>query len=148
MRLPGASCPATQSASRLAKVPLEVRWPRILGPAEHGGDLADGLDLHLRAGPAAVAGVVVGIDGHGQRIGGARHRMRRLEHLPGIERMEVGVVVAPAGAPSPPEPGPCVGMRRQADSKAGRAAKLRFKQLSGAGQQAGNRIVRHGDLPQ
>ena len=94
MRLPGASCPATQSASRLAKVPLGGQVAQKLRPAEHCGDLADGLDLHLRAGPAAVAGVVVGIDGHGQRIGCARHRMRRLEHLPGIERMKVGVVVA------------------------------------------------------
>ena len=97
MRLPGASWPATQSASRLARVPLEVRWPRYrlgFGPAEHGGDLADRLDLHLRAGAAAVPGVVVGIDVHGQRIGRARQRMRRLEHLPGIERMEVGIVVS------------------------------------------------------
>ncbi len=38
--------------------------------------------------------MVVGIDGHGQRIGGARDGMRRLEHLPGVQGVEVGVVVA------------------------------------------------------
>ena len=93
-RLPGASCPATHSASRLAIVPLDVRWPRNSVQPNIRAISRDGLNLHLRAGPAAVARVVVGIDRHGQRIGCPRHRMRRLEHLPGIERMKVGIVVA------------------------------------------------------
>ena len=35
-------------------------------PAEHGGDFADRFDLHLGAGAAAVAGMVVGVDEHGE----------------------------------------------------------------------------------
>ena len=66
---------------------------KVLAPAEHGGNLSHRLDFHLRAGPAAVASMVVGVDGHGQRVGRARHRMRRFEHLPGVEGVEVGVIV-------------------------------------------------------
>ena len=95
-RLPGAICPAIQSASRLAMVPLEVRCPEVTrrGPAEHGGDLRDGLHLHLRAGAAAIPGMIVRVDSHGQRVSGAGNGMRRLEHLPGIQRVEIGIVVA------------------------------------------------------
>src|ERR1017187_9018624 len=63
-------------------------------PAEHVGDFGDGLNFHLRTGSAAIAGVIIGIDGHRQRVGRPRERMRGLEHLSGIERMEVRVVVA------------------------------------------------------
>ena len=63
-------------------------------PAEDSGNLAHSLDLHLRAGPASIARMVVRVDGHGQRIGGTRQRMGRLEHLPGIKRMKIGIVVA------------------------------------------------------
>ena len=65
----------------------------MLGPAEHLCERGDGFDLHGGAGAAAVEGVVVGIDRHGQRVGGAGDGVRRLEHLPGVERMGVGVVV-------------------------------------------------------
>ncbi len=37
--------------------------------------------------------MVVGIEPHGERVCGARDGVRRLEHLSGIERMEVGIVV-------------------------------------------------------
>jgi len=65
-------------------------------PAEHGGDRADGFDLHFGAGAAAVAGVVVGIEVHGQGIGSAGHGVGGLEHLSGVEGMEVGVVIGEA----------------------------------------------------
>ena len=119
-----------------------------LRPAEHAGDLGHRLDLHLRAGAAAVAGVVVGIDLHGQRIGGARHRMRRLEHLPGIERMEVGIVVAQAARSFRQHPRHCLRIRGavRGGLEGGQGGKLRFKQLGGAGEQAGDGIVGHGDL--
>ena len=91
--LPGWSWPATQRASRLAKVPPLVRWPRCWGQAEHLCEGGDGFDLHGGAGAAAVESVVVGIDRHGQGIGGTRDGVRRLEHLAGVERMRVGIVV-------------------------------------------------------
>ncbi len=65
----------------------------MLGPVEHLRQSGDGLDLHGGTGAATVESVVVGIDRHGQRIGCAGERMRGLEHLSGIERMSVGVVV-------------------------------------------------------
>ena len=119
-----------------------------LRPAEHPGDLGDRLDLHLRAGPAAVARVVVGIDGHGQRVGGARHRMRRLEHLAGIERMEVGVVVAqPARRLSRIR---AIAAESAAGSEAGERRAMRQTAASSSSvariKQIGDRIVGHGDL--
>ena len=80
------------------------RGPRCVHCAQyHGADVLTcpwtGKPLPRMAAPsdparaAAVEGMVVGIDCHGERVGGAGQRVRRLEHLPGIERMEVGVVV-------------------------------------------------------
>ena len=116
-------------------------------PAEDSGDPPDGLNLHLRAGPATVARVVVGIDLHGQRIGGPRHRMRRLEHLPGIERMEVGVVVTQPARRGLQNP-----RHRRRDRprtrKVGQSRELRLKQFGGAGKQAGDWILGHGNLSQ
>ena len=92
-----ASWPATQRASRLAKVPPLVRWPRCWGQLEHLCERGYGFDLHGGAGAAAVERVVVGVDRHGQRVGGAGDGMRRLQHLAGVEGMGVGVVVVEAG---------------------------------------------------
>ncbi len=57
------------------------------------GDCANRFYFHARAGAAAVERVVVGVDHHGERISGACQGMGRLEHLPGVQRMKVGVVV-------------------------------------------------------
>ena len=92
----GASWPATQRASRLAKVPPLERWPRCCGQSEHLGERGDGFDLHGGAGAAAVEGVVVGVDRHGQRVGGAGDGVGRLQHLAGVEGVGVGVVVLEA----------------------------------------------------
>ncbi len=116
------------------------------GPAEHGGDLADCLDLHLGAGPSAVARMVVGVDVHGQRVGRARQRVRRLQHLPGVEGMEVGIVVAQPARNRFQHP--LHSRFRGWLSECREAGKLRFKQLGGARQQTGYRIVGHGDFSQ
>ena len=93
-RLPGWSSRATHSASRLAIVPLEVRWPRPGGgEPEHGAQLLDHLDLQPAGPGAAVERVVVGVDEHRREVAGDRHRVRRLEHLAGVARVEEGVVV-------------------------------------------------------
>ncbi len=105
VRLPGADDAAARSTLIGHPERFEVgdgaagsQMAQKLRPAEHGGDGAHGFNLHLRTGPAAVARMVVGVDGHGQRISRPCHRMRRLEHLPGIERMEVRVVIAEPAA--------------------------------------------------
>jgi len=105
----------------------------------------NGLDLHLGAGAAAIAGMVVGIDDHGQCIGGSGHGMRRLEHLPGIKGMEIGVIVGETVGGCGQNAGDrlCV----EASLKGRERCKLRVKQLGGAGEQTGNRIRDHGDLP-
>ncbi len=41
--------------------------------------------------------MIVGIDEHRERVGEARDGMRGLEHLAGVKRVEVGVVVLEAG---------------------------------------------------
>ena len=96
MVLPGWSCPAIQSASRLAKVPPLVRWPRWVFQPNMAARALNGFDFHLGAGAAAVESVVVGIDPHRKRVGRARNGMGRLEHLSGVERMEIGVVLSQA----------------------------------------------------
>ena len=37
--------------------------------------------------------MIVRVDGHGERVGGAGDGVRRLQHLAGVERMRVGIVV-------------------------------------------------------
>ncbi len=104
----------------------------------------NGLNLHLRAGPASVPRMVVRIHRHGQRIGRPRHWMRRLEHLSGIEGMEIRVVVAQPVRRRLQNLGNRP--RVHADLKSRQSPELRLKLLGGAGQQAGNRIVDHGRL--
>ena len=77
-------------------VPPPERWPRKFLPAEHGGDFGDGFFFHCAGGAAAVERVIVGIDEHRERVGEARDRMRGLQHLAGVERVEIGVVVVEA----------------------------------------------------
>ena len=67
------------------------------GPSEHGGEALNGLDFHLRAGAASIEGVVVGIDPGCKRIGCTSDRVGRLEHLAGVEGVEIGVILAEAG---------------------------------------------------
>jgi succinate-semialdehyde dehydrogenase/glutarate-semialdehyde dehydrogenase len=68
--------------------------PEMPVPAEHRGDLGDGLLLHARARAPAVERVVVRIDPHRQHVRHPRHRVRRLEHLARVQRVEIRVVVA------------------------------------------------------
>ena len=104
---------------------------QMFSPGEHGGDLGNRLDLHLRAGAATVSGMVVRVDLHGQGVGGSRQRMRRLEHLPGVKRMKVGVVISqPMGHNREDLRDPiCIHFIWEC----GQGRKLRFQQLGGAG---------------
>jgi hypothetical protein len=95
MRRPGLSSRATNSASRLAIVPLEVRWPRCAGSPNIAASWATDLLLHLARWPAAVERVVVRVDQHRGQVAGHRDRVRRLEHLAGVVRVEVRVVPGP-----------------------------------------------------
>ena len=65
----------------------------MIGPAEHPGQFSHCLFLHLRACASAIESVVVRVDPHGEHVGGAGNRMRRLEHLARILGVEVGIVV-------------------------------------------------------
>jgi hypothetical protein len=56
--------------------------------------VGDGFNLHGGAGTASVERVVVGVERHGERIGRASDGVGRLEHLTGVERMRVRVIVA------------------------------------------------------
>jgi len=63
-------------------------------PAEQPGDLGYSFLLHRGTRAAAVERMVVGVDPHGERVSGARYRMWRLDHLAGVEGMEVRKVIA------------------------------------------------------
>ncbi len=65
--------------------------------AEHRGQRGDGLLLHLAGRGAAVQRVVVRVDEHRGEVPGHGGGVRRLEHLPGVARVEERVVV-----PQPP----------------------------------------------
>ena len=71
-----------------------AEMPEMIFPAEHGRQFADGFLLHRRAGAASVERVIIWIDPHRQRVGEPRHRMRRFQHLPGVERMKIRIVIA------------------------------------------------------
>ena len=96
----------------------------VLGEAEHLCELGYGFELHGGAGAASVEGVVVGVDRHGERIGSARDGVRRLEHLAGVERVGVGVVVVQARG-GLVEDGGCVGAERWCGCGAGDRRSLR-----------------------
>jgi hypothetical protein len=68
----------------------------MLGEREHAGEVGDGFNFHGGAGAASVKRVVVGVDPGGEGVSGAGDGMRGLEHLAGVEGMEVGVVVGEA----------------------------------------------------
>ena len=120
----------------------------VFCPTEHAGDLGDSFDLHFRAGAPAITGVVVGVNRHGQRIGGARHGMRRLEHLPSIQRVEIGVVVAepPGNGFEDARHGGRVRSGCGDGFEVGQGIEFGFKRLSGAAEQGGDEISGHGDL--
>ena len=61
-------------------------------PSKHSGNLGNRLLLHDGTGPAAIEGMVVRIQVHGQRVSQPRQGMGRLEHLAQIKWMMVGVV--------------------------------------------------------
>ena len=63
-------------------------------PAEQPGDGGDGLFFHRRARAAAVQRMIVGVDPHREQVRQPRDRVRRLQHLAGIQWMRIGVVVA------------------------------------------------------
>ena len=65
----------------------------MLRKTEHLRQRRNRLQLHRRAGASAVERVVVGVQRHRQRIGRARDGMRRLQHLSGVQRVRVGIVV-------------------------------------------------------
>jgi len=68
----------------------------MLAPVEHYGEGVYSFDLHRGTRAATVESVIVGIDRHRQRIGSTSDGVWRLEHLPGVERVTVGVVVLKA----------------------------------------------------
>lgn len=72
--------------------------PQAVRPADHARDFGDGFLLHDRAVAPAIVGVVVRVEPEGQCVGQPRDRVRRLLHVPDVERMMVGrVLLKPAG---------------------------------------------------
>ena len=65
----------------------------VRAEAEHPGQLRDDLLLHPGGGRSAVQRVVVRVDQHRREVAGHRGRVRRLEHLPGVRRVEERVIV-------------------------------------------------------
>ena len=122
----------------------------LLFPAAHPGDLGDGFDFHLRTGAAAVAGVVVGVDGHGEGVSSSGDGVGRLEHLAGVEGMEVGIVVLEAVSDLVEDgfEGCELGLVHPW-LHAGKVGKMGGETLVGSGDEAGKWIgmggVRHGN---
>ena len=65
---------------------------RGLGQVQHGGQRPHHLFFHRTGGRSAVQRVVVRVDELGRQIADHGDWMGRLEHLPGIARMEEGIV--------------------------------------------------------
>jgi hypothetical protein len=67
--------------------------PEVLLVAEHFGEPAHDLLLHLRGRRTTVKGVVVGVELHRGEVPDQCHGVRRLQHLPGVGRVAERVVV-------------------------------------------------------
>jgi len=76
--------------------PAAAQVAEMFAPAEHFGDLRNRFLFHRRSRAPAVERMIVGIDPLRQRISQTGHRMRRFQHLPGIERMKIRIVVLQA----------------------------------------------------
>ena len=92
-RLAGTEPPGHPERLEVRHRAAAAEVAEVLAPAEHARELGDRLVLHRRAGAPAVERVVVGVDPRRQRVREPRHRVRRLQHLTGVERMEVREVV-------------------------------------------------------
>src|SRR6185312_10095664 len=92
-QLAGGELSGDPEGFEVGEGPSAGEMAEMFRPMEHLCEGSDSLNLHGGAGAAAVEGVVVGIDGHRQRVGGAGKGMRWFEHLSGVERMGVGIVV-------------------------------------------------------
>ena len=79
----------------MAIVPLEVRCPSDVAGSNPNivASWATHLPFQRGGRRAAVERVVVGVDLLRHRVGGERDLVRRLQHLPGVARMEERVVV-------------------------------------------------------
>ena len=76
--------------------PAAAEMPQVNVPPDHLRERRDGFFLHRRAGAAAVERVVVGIDLERHLVGAAGDRVRRLEHLPRVQRIAIWIVVLEA----------------------------------------------------
>src|SRR6267154_5286525 len=65
-------------------------------PAEHCGDFGDCFFFHRGSSAAAIERVIVGIDPHSEGVSETSDGVRRLEHLPSVEGMKIGIVVLQA----------------------------------------------------
>ncbi len=88
----GAACSEFASDPQSFKVgdrSAAAQMPQVGCPAEHLCDFANALLLHFGAGAAAIVGVIVRIQAHGERVGEVCQRMGRLQHLAQIQRLLV-----------------------------------------------------------
>ena len=135
MRLAGSELPGDPECLEIGEGSAAGQVAKMFVPAEHGGDFAHRFDLHARAGAAAIEGVVVGVEPRSHGVGGARDGVGRLEHLPRIKRMKIGIVVAPCGGRFLRAPAPWqLCLRRRAPSyEASRGESLEFGFQAGQG---------------
>ena len=73
--------------------PTAAQVAQVRFPADHARERCDGFLLHRGTGPTAVERVVVGIDLQGHFVGEARDGVWRFEHLAGVQRIAVWIVV-------------------------------------------------------
>jgi hypothetical protein len=66
---------------------------QVRTPPEHGRDLLHRFDFHGGAGSATIQSMIVRVDILGQGVGQPGHGVGRLEHLAGIEGVEVWIIV-------------------------------------------------------
>ena len=89
-RVQPASDPQRLEVGHRAAAGQVAQWG---APAKHLTQFGDALLLHGRAGAAAVQCMIVRVDPKRQRVCDSGNRVRRLEHLPCVLRMVVGVVI-------------------------------------------------------
>ena len=91
--LPRMNLPRHPQGLEIRHCAAAAEMPKKILPAEHGGNFRDRLFFHRGSGAPAVQRMIVRIQPHGQRVGQPCHRVRRLQHLPGVQRMKIRIVI-------------------------------------------------------
>src|SRR5882672_3307220 len=85
--------PGYPQSLKICHRPAAAEMTQKILPTKHRSNFCDGFFFKRRSRAPSVQGMVVRVDVHRQRIRNPCDRMRRLQHLPRIQRMKIRKIV-------------------------------------------------------